>query len=93
MTSHETQRTSSFIMQRHGHLQIPSLRVATGTETGEREQKGRETQRGREPKGDKETKGEREPEGKGKQGTRETKGGGETTDGGRYRGRETGNKS
>ena len=40
MTSRQTQRTSSFIMQRHGHLQIRTLRGARGTETGQKGTKG-----------------------------------------------------
>ena len=72
MTSRQTRRTSSFITQRHGHLQIRTLRGARGTETGEKGTKGDgdTTQKGNETgQGNKTGKGNA-----GKNKTRENKG-------------------
>ena len=97
MTSRQTQRTSSFIMQRHGHLQIRTLRGARGTETGEKGTKGDgdTTQKGNETgQGNKTGKGNagknkiRENKGQGKQ--KDARG--ETKGRGNLQGRENGNK-
>ena len=100
MTSRQTRRTSSFITQRHGHLQIRTLRGARGTETGEKgtkgdgdtTQKGNETGQGNKTgKGNagknkiRENKGQGKQKGAGKQRMGDATGGGRLETKGRER--------